>query len=428
MTFKSKFEASSQLLDEYIDRSWRSNAERQRAKGADFVIGKREGVYMWNLEGTHRIIDCGVGGGVHSLGHCHPNVLAALRGALDDGRDTGLWSVPNEPYLMLQDRLAEVSPSSDLTHSVITLCSSISVDLALMFALRVSGRPKMLAYKHGYHGHSGFAAMVTGSEVEGVIDHYNLPSNSVTFFEKFGDIDSVAEKMADDVAAIIIEPMDYESFQFASQEFMDGVTKLCRERGVLFIIDETRTGLGRTGKLWASEHYALKPDMLVTGKGLSGGLYPVSALITREEIYEKCMNQHDFAYLSSLGGNEISCIVALSVLEVATDPAVLKNVNDVSGYLRGKFLAVVDDHPDLLGPVHTKGCVQSVSVPDLSIARKLYGNLFKNGVLCHSVCEVGMPTLKFFPPIVLTHSEADEIVESLRASIADLKPAEQRVA
>ena len=420
MSFEPQFETSAQLLNEYISRSWRSNAERQRAKGADFVIGKREGVYMWNLEGTHKVIDCGVGGGVHSLGHRHPAVLDALRKALDDGRDTGLWSVPNEPYLLLQDRLAELSPSPDLTHSVVTLCATLSVDVAAMFSLRVTGRSKILAYAHGYHGHSGFAAMVTGSEVEGVIKHFSLPTDPVTFFEKFGDIDSVANKMSDDVAAIIIEPMDYESFQFATQDFFDGLTKLCRDRGVLFIIDETRTGLGRTGRLWASEHYDLRPDMMVTGKGLSGGLYPVSALVTREDIYEKCMNEHDFAYISSLGGNEISCIVALSVLDIANDPAVLKNVCDVSVYLREKFLAVVEEHPNLLGPVHTLGCVQSVSVADLSVARTLYASIFKHGVLCHSVCEVGMPTLKFFPPIVLTDSEADEIVEALRESIADL--------
>ena len=420
MSFEPKFETSAKLMDAYIARSWRSNAERQRAKGADFIIGKREGVYMWNLEGTHKIIDCGVGGGVHSLGHRHPDVLAALRKALDDGRDTGLWSVPNEPYLILQDRLAELAPSQDLTNSVVTLCSTLSVDVSAMFSLRVTGRSKILAYAHGYHGHSGFAAMVTGSKVEGVIEHYNLPTNSVTFFDNYGDINSVEEKMTDDVAAIIIEPMDYESFQFATQEYMDGVTQLCHERGVLFIVDETRTGLGRTGRLWASEHYELKPDMMVIGKGLSGGLYPVSALLARREIYETCMNEHQFSYISSLGGNEISCIVALSVLDLSRDPVILNNVNAVSEYLRTGFLNIVSDHPNLLGPVHTLGCVQSVSVADMSVARTLYGNLFKHGVLCHSVCEVGLPTLKFFPPIVLTHSEADEVVDALRASIADL--------
>jgi len=422
MSFEPKFETSGQLLDEYISRSWRSNAQRQRAKGADFVIGKREGVYMWNLEGTHKVIDCGVGGGVHSLGHRHPEVLATLRQALDDGRDTGLWSVPNAPYLALQDRLAELSPTDELTHSVFTLCATLSVDLASMFALRAAGegRNKILAYQHGYHGHSGFAAMATGSNVEGVIDHYNLPQNSIKFFEEYGNLEDVAEAMTDDVAAILLEPMGYESFAFASQEFLNGIGKLCNERGILFIIDETRTGLGRSGKLWASQHYNIKPDFLITGKGLSGGLYPISAVVTTADIYETCMNQHDFAYLSSLGGNEISCLVGLKVLDIVSQPEMLEHINEVSAYLCAEFQKIGEEHHNLVGPVHTLGGIQSVSIFDLDIARQVYSNLFKFGVLCHSVCEVGVPTIKFMPPIVLNMDEADEIIVAFRKALADL--------
>lgn len=420
MSLDAEFKTSSEVLDAYIARSWRSNAERQRAKGAEFVIGKREGVYMWDLEGKHRLIDCGIGGGVHSLGHRHPAVLAALRKALDDGRDTGLWSVPNVPYLQLQDRLAELSPSPDLTHSVMTLCSTLSIDVATMFAFRVTGRQKILAYRHGYHGHSGFAAMITGSADEGVIDHYNLPGANTAFFDTYGDLDEIAEKMTPDIAAIVFEPMDYETFNFASREFLDGVTRLCRENGTLFIIDETRTGIARTGKLWASEHYDLRPDILVTGKGLSGGLYPVSALLMRGDIYETCMNEHKFSYISSLGGNEISCLVALAVLDVASDPATLAHVNEVSAYLASEFEAVGRDHHNIIGPVAAFGCVHSVTVHSRDLARKLYANLYRHGVLCHSVSEIEPPSLKFFTPIVIQKSECDEIIAALRGAIGDL--------
>lgn len=420
MSIEAEFETSSEVLDAYIARSWRSNAERQRAKGAEFVIGKREGVYMWDLEGKHRLIDCGIGGGVHSLGHRHPAVLGALRKALDDGRDTGLWSVPNVPYLQLQDKLAELSPSPELTHSVVTLCSTLSIDVSTMFAFRFTGRSKILAYRHGYHGHSGFAAMITGSADEGVIDHYNLPGANTAFFETYGDLDEIAEKMTPDIAAVVFEPMDYETFNFASREFLDGVTRMCRERGTLFIIDETRTGISRTGKLWASEHYDLRPDILVTGKGLSGGLYPVSALLMRSEIYEKCMNEHKFSYISSLGGNEISCLVALAVLDVASDPATLAHVSEVSAYLAAGFEAVGKDHHNIIGSVSAFGCVHSVTVHDRHLARQLYANLYRQGVLCHSVSEIEPPSLKFFTPIIIQKSECDEIVAALRRAIDNL--------
>lgn len=411
---------STQVLDAYIARSWRSNAERQRKKGAEFVIGKREGVFMWNLEGTHRIIDCGVGGGVHSLGHRHPEVLAELRKALDDGRDTGLWSVPNLPYLKLQDRLTSVSPHPGLNRAVITLASTVSVDVAVMFAFRFTGRSRILAFRHGYHGHTGFAAMVTGSPDEGIIDHYNLPKTVCEFFDTYGDLQEISAKLTNDIAAIILEPMDYESFRFADPTFLVELQAMCRERGVLLIIDETRTGLGRTGKLWASQHYDVQADMMVVGKGLSAGLYPVSALMTREDIYETCMNEHAFSYISSLGGNEISCLVADKVLEIASRPETAEKTAKLNVHFKGKLEALVAEHPDLLGPVYAFGAVFTLTVLDRVKAKQIYANLFKHGVLCHSICEIEPPAIKFFPPIMMTPEEADLVVDAVRRSVDDL--------
>lgn len=403
---------SAEIFDAFIERSWRSNAERQRAKGAEFVIGRREGVYMWDVEGKRRLIDCGAGGGVHALGHRHPKVLQALQKALDDGRDTGLWSVPNAEYLKLQDRLAELAPKPSLNRSVVTLCSTLSVDLATMFAFRVTKRQRMLAYRHGYHGHTGFAAIVTGSPEEGIIDHYNLPTHA-SFLENFGDIEELDRLLTKEIAAFIIEPMDYETFAPASKEFLEAASRLCQERGILFIMDETRAGLGRAGTLWATEQYDIEPAMLITGKGLSGGLYPASAVLMREDIYEQCMNQHRFAYISSLGGNEISCIVAAQVLEVACSPALLENVKSVSAYLCQKLDEVCQRHPDILTKVSSFGLAVSIGVTSRDVGGALYGEIFAAGVLCHSVSEIEPHGLKLFPPLVLTNEQADEIVGAL---------------
>lgn len=422
MTFvdDKKLHTSAEIFDAFIERSWRSNAERQKEKGAEFVIGKREGVYMWDIEGKRRLIDCGTGGGVHALGHRHPEILAALRQALDDGRDTGLWSVPNAKYLELQDKLAVLAPKAHLNRSVITLCSTLSVDLATMFAFRVTKRQKMLAYRHGYHGHTGFAAIVTGSPEEGIIDHYNLPSHS-SFLERFGDIEELDRLLTSEIAGFIIEPMEYETFEAASNEFFTEASRLCKERGVLFIVDETRAGLGRAGTLWASEQYDIDPDMMITGKGLSGGLYPASAVLMREEIYEQCMNQHRFAYISSLGGNEISCVVAAKVLDLASSPALLENVRKVGAYLHNALQALCSKHPDVLMGVTSFGLAVSVQVANRDVGRELYREILADGVLCHSVAEIDPPGLKFFPPLVLTEVEADNIVNALNRAASLLR-------
>ena len=407
---------SAAIFNAFIERSWRSNAERQISKGAEFVIGRREGVYMWDVEEKRRLIDCGAGGGVHGLGHRHPEVLQALRKALDDGRDTGLWSVPNAEYLKLQDRLAELAPKPSLNRSVVTLCSTLSVDLATMFAFRVTKRQRMLAYRHGYHGHTGFAAIVTGSPEEGVIDHYNLPAHA-DFLEDFGNIEELDRRLTKDIAAFIIEPMDYETFAPASKEFLETASRLCQERGILFIIDETRAGLGRTGTLWATEQYDIEPAMLITGKGLSGGLYPASAVLMREDIYEQCMNEHRFAYISSLGGNEISCVVAAQVLDVASRPELLENVRSVGAYLAEKLDDVCRRHPDLLTTVSAYGLAVSIGLASRDIGRDLYREIFAAGVLCHSVSEIDPPGLKLFPPLILAREQADEIADALETAV-----------
>ena len=413
--------SSAEILSTYVARSWRSNAMRQLNKGIEFVIGKRDDIYLWNVEGTKRILDCGTAGGVHCLGHRHPEVLAALKAAIDDGRDTGLWSMPNAEYLYLQDKLAELAPSKALNRSVITLSSTTSVDVATMFAFRFTGRQKIAAYRHGYHGHSGFAALATGSAEEGVIDYYHLPKAHTKFFDNYGDLDEIARCLTPDIGALIMELINYETFEPGSRTFFDAVSKLCNERGVLFIVDETRTGLGRTGRLWASEHYSINPDMMITGKGLSGGLYPVSALLMREDIYEKCMNEHHFAYISSLGGNEISCIVAKKVLEVASRPSFLENVGTTSAFLKSELDKVCAKYHNLLSPGVTHGGLFTVKINDAAVGPELYREIYEEGILCHSVSVIEPASLKFLPPLTLDRVGAVEIAEALDRAMQKLK-------
>ena len=405
--------SSQELFDRFVERSWRSNALRQRNKGVEFVIGRRENAYLWNIEGTKRVIDCGTGGGVHSLGHRHPEVVSTLKRAIDDGRDTGLWSFPNEPYLLLQDELTRLAPSPGLDRSVVTHASTVSVDVAAMFAFRVTHRKKILAYRHGYHGHSGFAALVTGSSEEGVIGYYHLPTEHSEFLDTYGDIGELREKLAGDIAAVILEPMQYETFAPADPSYLPAVAAACRERGALFIIDETRTGLGRTGRLWGIEHCGACPDMLITGKGLSGGMYPVSALLMTQPIYDRCMNEHQYAYISSLGGNEIACVVARRVLELSSDPAFLGHVRQASRWLEKTLDATCRKHGDLLAPGTTWGCVATVQVKSPALAPRLFRAAFDEGVLCHSVSVIDPTVLKLLPPLVIDEKVVEEIGAAL---------------
>jgi putrescine aminotransferase len=400
------------VLDGYAARSWRFLAELQRSNGMEFVIGEAKGSYLWNLEGNHRLLDCGNSGGVHSLGHRNAELLATLRSALDH-YDAGIWTMPTAEGLALQDAFTASAPVPSIRRSVVTLSATDSIDLALMFAFRFTGRKKVLAYRHGYHGHGGYAALVTGSAPEGVLDHYSLPRSQSVFFEDYDSIESISAAIDEDCAAVILEPMNYETFKPASAHFLPQLEAVCRRSGTLLIIDETRTGLARSGALWMSSHYEVTPDMLILGKGLGGGLYPVSAVLTNEAIYERCMNDGHWGFMSSMAGSAIGFLVAAKVVEIVQRKELLENVARLERALTRQFDALCERFPSVFSPGWVLGGIAALGLREESAARQIRGALFKRGVLAHSVSEIEPHVVKFFPCLTSDLQAVEEIGEAL---------------
>jgi len=396
---------SKQVFDGYAERAWRSLAERQRAKNMEFVMGKREGCYFWNLEGTQRVLDCGNAGGVYSLGHRNPQIVGALREAIDLGLDAGQWSMPSAELLALQDALTACAPVSRICRSVVTSSATQSNDLAIMFSFRVTGRRKVVAYRYGYHGHTGWAAQVTGSQDEGVIEHYRLPTERTRFFPVYGELAALDALIDADCAAVILEAFNYETFEPAPTGFLKGLEQLCRARGALLILDETRTGLSRSGKFWMSSHSGVSPDILILGKGLGGGMYPVSALLTTSDVYEDCMNSEHWGYQSSMGGNPIASYVGRRVVELSQDPTLLGNVARIEAQIKQGFRELSERYPQVYFSSAVQGGIATLGLQKPDIGRAIAGELFRRGVFIHSVSLVEPLVVKFFP--CLTSSAAD---------------------
>jgi putrescine aminotransferase len=403
---------SSAVVDAYIERYWRFLVEAQRADGIEFVMGKREGSYFWNLEGDRRILDCGNSGGVHSLGHRNPEIIGALRSALDY-LDAGIWSMPTPEHLELQDALAKSAPTKSLNRSVATLGATESIDLAIMFSFRVTGRRQVVSYRHGYHGHSGFAALATGSVTDGLSQHYSLPTSYSSFFPQYGTIESAKDCIDETTAAVVLEPMNYETFEPAPARYLGDLAQLCRDRGALFIIDETRTGLGRSGKLWMTSHYDCEPDAIVLGKGLGGGVYPASALLTNEKTFDACMNGTHWGYQSALAGSPIAAVVATKVLEIAQRRELLENVGRIEKAFVDGFHELSETSPDLFGLGWALGGIASLSLKDERFASTIRRELFQLGVMCHSVSAIQPRCVKFFPCLTSDPVVVHDIIEAL---------------
>ena len=411
--------SSKDVLSGYIDRSWRFLAELQQSSGMEFVIGDSQGPYLWNVERTHRLLDCGNAGGVHSLGHRNPELLATLRAAFER-YDAGIWSMPTAESLMLQDALTAMAPSPRLCRSLTTLSSTDSIDLALMFAMRCTGRKKLVAYRHGYHGHGGMAALVTGSDYDGQIEHYSLSRSQTRFFDEYDSAVSVTRLLDEECAALILELMNFETFKPASPEFVQEIAAECRRRGVLLIVDETRTGLGRSGLPWLTSHYALAPDIIILGKGLGGGLYPVSALVTTQPIYDRCLNEGHWGFSSSMAGSPVASLVAAKVIEMVQRPDLQANVRNLEALLTREFAALCDEFPKVFAAGSVLGAIATIGLRTPGARDAIQPALFKRGVMGHSISMIEPAVMKFFPCLTSEASVVTELVGALRGFATDL--------
>ena len=258
-----------------------------------------------------------------NFGHRHPAVIAAMREGLDH-LDVGNHHLISGWRARLAEQLAE-STDGLLTHAVFTPSGTESVDLALRLARAVTGRPKLVAALGGYHGLSGFA----------------LAASDPRWFEPFGfgpsgfahvpfnDAEAMRGEIDSQTAAVILETIPATlGFPPPDPGYLRAVSDATRASGALLILDEVQTGLGRTGTNWYYQQQDVEPDMLITGKGLGGGVYPVSATLVREEL-ESFFDSHPFSYVSTFGGAEIGCVAAGAVMDEISTPGFLERVEEL---------------------------------------------------------------------------------------------------
>jgi acetylornithine/succinyldiaminopimelate/putrescine aminotransferase len=256
--------------------------ERFASAGAPLVMGRREGYCIWDLDG-HRLIDIHLNGGVFNLGHRNPELIETLRDSLDE-LDIGNHHFPSRARGELAERLAELAPGS-LRYSVFASGGGEAADIAIKSARHATGRRKIVGIDAGFHGRTGLSGAVGDASAA----RYFLSDSPEQFATvPFNDLEAVERALSPgDVAAVMIETIPATcGFPLPEEGYLPGVADLCRRYGALYIADEVQTGLGRTGALWAVEHYGVEPDILVTGKGFSGGVYPVAATLLSEQWWE----------------------------------------------------------------------------------------------------------------------------------------------
>ena len=387
--------------------------------GMEFVPGRRDGVHIWDAGSDRKLINCHCNGGVFNLGHRNPVIVEALRRALDEW-DIGNHHLISQPRAALARRLAQLAPG-DLPYSVFGVGGGEAIDFALKLARAHTGRPGIISARGGYHGHTGLALAAGDAEYRAPFGP--MPPGFVQV--PFGDIAALSAQMDDGTAAVILETVPATlGMPIAPPSYFAELRALCDQHGALLILDEVQSGLGRTGTVWAIEHWhspdqdgaGVEPDILVTGKGLSGGVYPIAATCYRAEL-NRFMHDNPFIHISTFGGAEVGCAVALSVLELTADPSFLQRTNELAERFASGFQHLMARYPETLVETRQLGLMIGLVFPDETCGPLMTKLLYEEGVLA-IYANNDQRVLQFLPPLITSDLEAEEALAVLDRALA----------
>jgi putrescine aminotransferase len=373
------------------------------ALGLDLVMGERDGARFRDAFSGRWLYNCHGNGGVFNLGHRHPAVAAAVRDALDH-LDVGNHHLVSGWRAELAERLA-ASTGGLLPGVVFGVAGGEAIDLALKVARAHTGRQGIVSAVGGYHGHTGLA-MAAGDPAYRDPFGPNLPGFAQVPFD---DLERLDRAVDDTTAAVILEPVPATlGMPVPSPGYLAGVQRMCRDRGALFVLDEVQTGLGRTGTMWYFQQEGVEPDMVVTGKGLSGGIYPITATLMRADVHA-FFADHPFVHISTFGGAELGCVAALAMLDVVEAPGFLERVRD----LGERFEAGLDGL-DL--ELRRRGMFMGLKFPGDGGGMAAAGDLIAAGVFA-VFANNDTSVLQFLPPLVVSDDEAAEIIAIVRTTL-----------
>jgi len=400
------------VVRRFADYVSSGKAETFKSYGMEFIFGRREGPYVWDATSGKRLINCHCNGGVFNLGHRNPLVIKALQGSLRE-LDIGNHHLISEQRALLAEKLASLMPG-DISCTVFGVGGGEAVDVAIKLARGYSGKYKVVSAIGGYHGHTGFA-LATGDEQYRTPFGPNLPG----FLQvPFNDVEALEQAVDNNTAAIIFETIPATlGMPVPSPDFFQQARQICSRKGALLIIDEVQTGLGRTGKLWGIEHFDTIPDIIIIGKGLSGGIYPMSATCYRKE-FSSFFHNNPFIHVSTFGGAEVGCPVASAVLDESSRPGFLENVNRLSAVFEDGFFKLKQKHPQILTGLRQMGLMMGIEMVNDSCGPILTRSCYDHGILAiyanndKRVCQL-------LPPLIIDTKTAYEILEGVDGALGD---------
>jgi acetylornithine/succinyldiaminopimelate/putrescine aminotransferase len=384
--------------------------------GVDLVIDRREGYFLYDMDGR-RLIDVHLNGGTYNLGHRNPELIAAMAAATERF-DIGNHHFPSLARTALAEALAQCCPG-DLQYAIYGAGGSEATDIAIKTARHATQRRKIVSIIRAYHGHTGLAVK-TGAERFAKI--FLSEDEQGEFVQvPFNDLDAMERALAGrDVAALIMEtiPATY-GFPMPQAGYLPAVKRLCERFGTLYIADEVQTGFMRTGAMWGITRYGVEPDMITMGKAITGGLYPISCCMVSKR-HAGWLDEDGFAHMSTAGGGEIGCIVALKVLEICQRPEIAALVAYIADFLRAGLDEIRALYPDFFTGIRQHGTVMGLEFDHPEGAKPVMKHLYRNGVWA-IFSTLDPRVLQFKPGILMPQALCAELLERVEMAIGQAR-------
>lgn len=404
--------------DEVLEQSinwWNPGKTRQwQNDGIDLVMGKREGYYFYDMNGK-KLMDVHLNGGTFNLGHRNPEIISTLKEAMDRF-DIGNHHFPSIARAQLSENLAKATPRS-LKYSILASGGGEAVDAAIKCCRYATKRKKIVSIEYGYHGHTGFAVSLGNERYSSPFLSEGQPGEFIHVpFNNLDAMEAVLSKR--DIAGAVIEtiPATY-GFPLPDRGYLEAVKDMCERYGTLYVADEVQTGLMRTGMMWGIDQFGIEPDILVTSKGLSGGIFPIAATVVSESA-GNWMNEDGSAHISTFGGSELGCIVAMKVLEISQREEVVQNVHFVSRYLRAGLEKIKEQYPAFFKNIRQMGVVMGLEFNHPEGAKHVMRSLYQNGVWAiYSMLDPKV--LQFKPGLLCDKAYCDELLNRCEYSIKE---------
>ncbi|HTR16370.1 MAG TPA: aminotransferase class III-fold pyridoxal phosphate-dependent enzyme [Acetobacteraceae bacterium] len=412
-----RYDSKADLLERSA-QYWNPNKTRfWQNSGTDLVIDKREGYILTDLSG-HTLIDMHLNGGTYNFGHRHPELVQALKDGLDHF-DIGNHHFPSLARTALAEALAATAPWP-ICRTIYGSGGGEAIDIALKSARNATGRRKIVSIIKGYHGHTGLA-VCTGDARFSNLFLAGRPDEFVHV--PFNDIEAMRAALAGgDVAAVIMEtiPATY-GFPMPAPGYLQAVKQAAEEHGTLYIADEVQTGLMRTGTMWAIEGYGVVPDIIVSAKGIGGGLYPLGVVLVNERS-GAWLEQDGFGHMSTGGGGELGCLVGLKVVEMCGRPEVRENAARVTRIFAEGFTTLQKVHGGFFNEIRQNGLIIGLGFDHPEGARFVSRALYENGVWA-IFSTLDPRILQFKPGVLMTEAQCADVLERLDTALGQAREA-----